>query len=72
MKNKTLEQIILDWIGEDMEYSPKPNDDQQYIEGANQNLSDLRARVPELVEKLEKLIDEKIGNAIEDYNERNY
>lgn len=65
--NKTLNEIILDWI-----YSDRDGISVEKIEIYSQALSDLRARVPDLVEKLEKLIDEKVGNAIEDYNERNY
>lgn len=48
--NKTLEQILLDWIGNNKQNAEVS----EYYSGYNQALSDLRAKVPKLVEKINR------------------
>ena len=50
MNTPTLTKIIEDWIGEDKFNHLDP--DWLYNQGNNDALADLRARVPELVEKI--------------------
>lgn len=54
---KTLNEILLDWIGGDVETNISSTMD---LFGYNEALSDLRARVPEL----EKLVIEHIKESI--------
>lgn len=74
----TLTKIIEDWIGEDESYGSIviPDDyffveKPDYLYGYNQALAYLRSRVPELEKTIEKLIQDKVGDAIEEYNEQN-
>lgn len=59
--NNTLTKIIEDWIGEDITFPERESD--EYDAGYAKALADLRVRVPELVEKIEKLIDDKVDEA---------
>ena len=70
--DKTLNEIILEWIGEDKKLKHK-----ECLEGrcevcegcivrtvVNEVLSGLRERVPELVEKIDKVMDNELSAAM--------
>lgn len=67
--NKTLEQILLDWIGEDdtelKSVSLGPIDIPDIAaQSYNQSLADLRAKVPELVEKITGKFTDVLASSI--------
>lgn len=60
--NQTLTKIIEDWIGDNTKLPTDYNDTFDYTDGCKRTLSDLRARVPELVEKIHMLEKQYILN----------
>lgn len=55
---KTLQQTIINWIGEYKRLPTDYNDTFDYIDGYKNALSDLRERIPELVELITPIIVE--------------
>ena len=68
--NPTLTKIIESWIGTGEEIPRRYV--LEFNDGYEEALSDLRARVPELVEKLESLHNEKVQFLSHNRSKSNY